>query len=389
MIPVQKKNDILLCDLDAFYASVEQADHPELQGKPVIVGGAKGSRGVATTCSYEARKYGVKSAMPIRRAVELCPDGVFLPVNMKRYQAVSRQVGEIFARFTPEIETVSIDEAYLAVKKGSGFATGEMIRTAVNNELGLCISIGVSENKLLAKIACELAKPDNIRALWPDEVPQVLWPLPARVIPGVGPVTEKKLNHYGIKKVKDIADFSGEGLMRILGQYGAILKQYALGMDEREIETGQEVKSISEETTFSEDIYDRHVMLATLQEQSAGVGYRLRSRNIYAQTISIKVRFADFKTITRDITLSGATDRDSDIYRAAKDLFFGHCGKPPWRLLGVRLSGLKSSRQLSLFSQEPDGEKEERLTSLKDGLKRKYGREMVYNASKLYIKKEE
>jgi DNA polymerase IV len=329
---MKRENDILLCDLDAFYASVEQADRPELKGMPVIVGGAKGSRGVATTCSYEARKYGVRSAMPIRRAVELCPDGVFLPVNMKRYQEVSRQVGEIFEHFTPDIETVSIDEAYLAVKKGHGFATGEMIRTAVKKELGLCISIGVSENKLLAKIACELAKPDHIKALWPEEVPQVLWPLPVRVIPGVGPVTEKKLNSYGIKKVKDLADFSEKGLIRILGQYGATLKQYALGIDEREIETNQEVKSISEETTFSEDIFDRHVMLATLQEQSAGVGYRLRSRNLFAQTISIKLRFADFKTITRDITLAAATDRDSEIYGAAKDLFSGHCGKPPWRL---------------------------------------------------------
>lgn len=386
---MNKKNDILLCDLDAFYASVEQADRPELQGKPVIVGGAKGSRGVATTCSYEARKYGVRSAMPITRAVKLCPNGVYLPVNMKRYQEVSRQVGEIFERFTPEIETVSIDEAYLAIRIGHGFATGETIRTAVKEELGLPISIGVSENKLLAKIACELAKPDNIKALWPKEVPEVLWPLAVRVIPGVGPVTESKLASYGIKTVKDIADFSEKGLIKILGQYGTTLKQYALGIDERGIETNEEVKSISEETTFSENIIDRLVMLATLQEQSAGVGYRLRSRNLFAQTISIKLRFADFKTITRDITLSAATDRDSEIYGAAKDLFLLHCDKPPWRLLGVRLAGLKSSQQLSLFSQDPDGGKEERLTSIRDGLKRKYGQEMVFSASKLYIKKEE
>ena len=389
MIFMDRKNDILLCDLDAFYASVEQADRPQLQGKPVIVGGIKGSRGVVSTCSYEARKYGVRSAMPVKRAVKLCPDGVFLKVNMPRYQEVSRQVTEIFARFTPDIESVSIDEAYLAVKKGAGFQAGEAIRSIVKKDLGLTISIGVSANKLLAKIACELAKPDNIKSLWPGEVQEVLWPLPVRAIPGVGPVAERKLNAYGIKKVKDMAETSEGELTRILGQNGALLKQYALGIDNREIETEQEIKSISEETTFSEDIFDRQILLAALQELSAGVGYRLRLKDLYAQTVSIKLRFADFKTITRDITLPCSTDRDSEIYGAVKALFEGHSGKPPWRLAGVRLAGLKGSRQLTLFSAEKGEKKEKRLTSTRDGLRRKYGQEAVFSASKLYLKEEE
>ena len=201
------KHDILLCDLDAFFASVEQRDNPAFKGRPVIVGGDPDSRGVVSTCSYEARRYGVKSAMPMKKALELCPEAIILSVNMPRYKEISDQVMEIFERFTPDIEQVSIDEAYLAVKRGAGLETAKKIRSAVRQELGLPLSIGVSANKLLAKVACQLAKPDNIKALWPEEVERVLWPLPVRVLPGVGPVTEQKLNMFGIKTVGDIASF--------------------------------------------------------------------------------------------------------------------------------------------------------------------------------------
>ena len=386
LIALGSDRDILLCDLDAFFASVEQLDRPELKGAPVIVGGSKGSRGVVSTCSYEARDYGVRSAMPIKRAVNLCPEAVFLPVNMNRYQEVSGQVRQILERFTPDIEAVSIDEAYLAVNSGTGYKAAESIRLAVKKELKLPISIGVSKNKLLAKIACERAKPDNIGVLWPDQVYQVLWPRSARVLPGVGPATQKMLDLYGIKTVKDIAECSGEGLTRLLGQNGALLKQYALGIDERKIESGQEIKSISEETTFPEDIWDEKVMLAVIHEQAAGVGYRLRLQKLYARTVSIKLRFADFKTITRDLTLSEATNRDTDIYHTAKELFRRHCGNSPWRLIGVKVSGFTQSRQLSLFSGFSDG-KEEKLLSAKDGLRSKYGHDLVYTAGRLYLKK--
>jgi len=385
---MKRKDDILLGDLDAFFASVEQRDHPELKGRPVIVGGVRGNRGVVSTCSYEARAYGVRSAMPIRRAALLCPEGVFRPVDMKRYQEVSRQVSQVFERFTPAIETVSIDEAYLAVTRGQGLEAGSGIRAAVRRELDLAISIGVSSNKLLAKIACEMAKPDGIKALWPQDVPDVLWPMPARVLPGVGPVTEKKLKSHGLTLVQDIAQAPEETLLALLGQNGIAIKNYARGIDERELETEQEIKSISEETTFSEDLFDRREMLAVLQELSAGVGYRLRSHGLFAHTVSIKLRYADFKTITRDISLSRDTNQDSDIYRAARSLFEGHCGKPPWRLLGVRLSSLRCSRQLSLFPEDTEGT-EERLTSARDRLRKKYGQEMVIQASRMAHKEED
>jgi len=381
------EKDILLCDLDAFYAAVEQRDKPELKGKPVIVGGSRGSRGVVSTCSYEAREYGIRSAMPIKQAAKLCPGAVYLPVNMKRYQEVSGQVKEIMESFTPDIETVSIDEAYLAVKSGAGYTTGESIRSAIKKEVDLPISIGVSVNKLLSKIACEVAKPDNIKAIWPDEVPGILWPMSVRVLPGVGPATEKKLKQHGFETVKDVANSPEKALVNLLGRNGAFLSRYAWGVDERKIESEGEVKSISEEITFPEDIDDREMMLTVVHEQASDVGYRLRSQKFYAKTVSIKLRFADFKTITRDLTLPAATDSDKVIYDSAKELFLRYCGNPPWRLVGVRVSGLTRSRQLSLFPEEPAGEKEEQLNKIKDSLRTKYGDKVLYGAKRLYKKR--
>jgi nucleotidyltransferase/DNA polymerase involved in DNA repair len=383
------KYDFLLCDLDAFFASVEQLDHPELQGKPIIVGGNSNARGVVSTCSYEARKYGVRSAMPMRRAIKLCPDAVILPVNMRRYREVSQQVLEIFEQFTPDIEPVSIDEAYLAFKAGTGYKTAEMIRNAVREELKLPISIGISVNKLLSKIACEMAKPDNFKALWPGDVPRILWPLRVKVIPGIGPATEKKLELYSIKTVEDLAKFSLDALINILGKNAIILQNYANGYDDREIELVHKVKSISEETTFSQDVFDREFILATLLVLSEGIGYRLRSKGLQAKTISLKLRFADFSTITRDMTLSEVTDGDMDIYRSIEELFNRYSGKPPWRLVGVRVSGFESFKQISLLSPDPQKEKEQRVVWVKDKLRDKFGRDVVYSAKRLVLKQPE
>ncbi len=255
-----KKNDILLCDLDAFFASVEQRDNPGLQGKPVIVGGSPEGRGVVSTCSYEARKFGVHSAMPMKKALALCPDAIVLRGNMSLYKAVSEEVRIIFEHFTPDIEFVSIDEAYLAVQKGAGFTTGEEIHCTVREKLNLPISVGVSANKLLAKIACELAKPDDLGSLWPDEVPELLWPLPVGVLPGIGPVTEKKLCGYGIATVKELAACPVDTLTRLLGSNATIIHQYAHGIDSRELECDHIVKSVSEEKTFPEDIFNRDII---------------------------------------------------------------------------------------------------------------------------------
>jgi DNA polymerase IV len=380
---MKKKVDILLCDLDAFFASVEQRDRPELQGKPVIVGGSPESRGVVSTCSYEARVYGVRSAMPMKRALALCPHAEVLRGNMARYLEVSRQVRQIFEQFTPDIEPVSIDEAYLAVPAGSGCVVGEAIHMAVKNELGLPISVGVSRNKLLAKIACELAKPDKVGTLWPEEVAEKLWPLPIRFLPGIGPVTEKNLQRLGIKTVKDLAACPASSLKRILGKNTVTVFDFASGIDNRELEPEHEVKSISEETTFAEDFYNQETIFAALLELSAGVGYRLRRTGFLSRTITLKLRFSDFRTITRSRTLPEPINGDKDIYRTAKELFRQHSGKPPWRLIGVKVSGLELGRQLSLLALTAAEEKEKKLMQTRDQLRNKYGSEVIIPAKRL------
>ncbi len=378
-----KNCDILLCDLDAFFASVELLDNPSLKDKPVLVGGNPDGRGVVSTCSYEARKYGVRSAMPMKKALSLCPEAVVLKGRMWRYKEMSQQVRMIFEKFTPDIEVVSIDEAYLAVKKGLGLETGKAIHHEVRKKLGLPISVGISANKLLAKIACDQAKPNNVGMLWPAEIENKLWPLPARVLPGIGPVTNNKLHNLGINTVRDLAFYSKDSLIRILGSQGEAIYFYAHGIDNRSFETEQEAKSISEETTFPEDIHDHEAIHAVLLEMAAGVGYRLRSAGITARTITLKLRYKDFKTVTRSSTLPDSICNDSDIYHEAKELFEKYCARPPWRLVGIQASGFEQGTQMSLFSSGPEHEKEDLLTATRDKLRKKYGSEVLFHARRL------
>ena len=383
---MKKPRDILLCDLDAFFASVEQLDNPAFRGRPVIVGGSPEGRGVVSTCSYEARKFGVRSAMPMKKAIHLCPEAVVLRGRMSRYKELSLDVRKIFERFTPDIELVSIDEAFLAVKRGEGLKAGKAIHTAVKSELGLPISVGISSNKLLAKIACEKAKPNGIGLLPVDKIRELLWPLTVRVLPGIGPVTEKKLKEIGIQTVKDVVECPPGALTRILGSSAASIHHFANGIDERELELEHEAKSISEETTFPEDIYDSETILMVLLELSAGVGFRIRSAGITARTVTIKLRTNTFKTITRGKTLSETVSEDSEIYQVAKDLFFRHGGKPPWRLAGVQLSGFEMGKQGSLLESTPKAEKEKELTKTRDTLRKKYGAEVIIQGKRLAIK---
>jgi DNA polymerase-4 len=378
-------NDILLCDLDAFFASVEQLDNPELKGRPVVVGGDPDSRGVVSTCSYEARQYGVRSAMPMKKALGLCPGAIVLPVNMTRYKEVSEQVIEIFGRFTPDIEQVSIDEAYLAVRAGTGLETARKIRFAVREELGLPLSIGVSINKLLAKIACSLAKPDGIRALYPEDVEKVLWPLPVRFLPGAGPVTERKLNAFGIKTVGELASFPLEALKSIAGSAAAAaeLKEYASGRDSRKLELNAGRKSISEEITFSQDIHEKDYILTVLFDLASEVGYRLRSKGLKARTVGLKLKFPDLSIKTRSLTLPEATASDEKIFKSVVDLFTRCCGNPPWRLVGIRASGLERERQLSLIPGGDPGE--EKITPVLDMLRQRYGRDAVFRGRRLLL----
>lgn len=378
------KYDILLCDLDAFFASVEQRDNPEYRGRPVIVGGSAASRGVVSTCSYEARRFGVHSAMPTAKALQLCPEAIFLPVNMKLYRAVSAQVMAVFERFTPDIEAVSIDEAYLAVPRGAGEGTADRIRLAVRADLRLPITVGVSVNKLLAKIACDLAKPDRVKSLWPEEVLQKLWPLPLKVLPGLGPVSVEKLRRVGIQTVGALAAAPESVLALQLGKAAAAdCRLYARGIDPRKLELERRAKSFSEEQTFPVDVTDREMIKSMLMEQAEGLGYRLRAAGMCARTIALKLRFADFSTITRETTRPEATDRDSEIYRLSVELFDRYGGKRPWRLVGTRVTGLETSRQLTLFSSQPETLKEDKLGQVRDRLREKYGVPVLYRARRL------
>ena len=380
---MMKNSEILLCDLDAFFASVEILDNPSLKGKPVLVGGNPEGRGVVSTCSYEARKYGIHSAMPMKKALSLCPGAIVLKGRMERYKELSKKVRLIFERFTPDIETVSIDEAYLAVKQNQGLDIAKKIHNAVRKELNLPISVGVSVNKLLAKIACEKAKPNNVDTLWPEEIKAKLWPLPVRVLPGIGPVTGSKLNNLKIKTVHDLANHPRDVLMRILGNHGEILHGYAHGLDNRAFETEQEIKSISEETTFPEDIHSREIIHDILFELAAGVAYRLRCSGYTARTITLKLRFKDFRTITRSNSLPENIHSDVDIYNIAKMLFEKHCSKPPWRLVGIQASGFEKGTQITLFSANPEQEKDQILTTTRDKLRKKYGNEVLFQGRRL------
>lgn len=373
----------MLCDLDAFFASVEQIDRPELLGQPVLVGGSPEGRGVVSTCSYEARVFGVRSAMPMKKALALCPQAVVVHGRMERYRELSLKVRDIFEQFTPRIEVVSIDEAYLEMPCGQGLETGVAIHNAVKDKLGLPISVGVSSNKLLAKIGCELAKPNRVGTLWPDDIEKILWPLSVRVLPGIGPAAEKNLNKFGIKTVKDLAVYPVEPLSRILGRNSIIIKGYANGIDKRNLEIAQEVKSISEETTFTNDIYNHEALTVVLMELSAGVGYRLRTSGLLSRTITLKLRYSDFQTITRSCTLPEPVSQDSEIYATAVELFKKHSGKPPWRLAGVQASNLEQEGQLSLLQPTETEKKETRITETRDMLRKKYGTDVIFQARRL------
>lgn len=374
MVSKVERGDILLCDLDAFFASVEQLDKPELRGKPVIVGGDPNSRGVVSTCSYEARKYGVRSAMPLKTAQRLCPQGIFLKVNMPRYQEVSQKVFKIYQSFTPLIEVVSIDEAYLEVKKGTGTKLATKIRETVRQELGLAVSIGISSNKLLAKIASDLAKPDGMKALWPEEATEVLGNYSIRLIPGIGPKTAERFGAYSIKTIADLNRQPLAWFIQQFGSRGEEIYKYTHWLDDRPLVLERERKSVGEEITFSEDISDQDELRAVLHQLSEQVGYRLRRTGYYARTLTIKVRYPDFKTLTRSKT----TERlytDWDIYQTALALYNALKNRKPVRLLGVQVSNFTKDQQLSFFNEEE--EKRTKLADLVDRLNDKYGKKVI------------
>lgn len=346
---------ILLCDLDAFFASVEILDRPELRGRPVIVGGL-GPRGVVATCSYEARAMGVRSAMPMVKARELCPQGVFLPPRPQRYRELSRKVFDIFHRFAQNVEPCSIDEAYLEVV-GDGPSIAGAIREAVGEATGLSLSIGGGPNKLLAKVASQLAKPGGIICIPEGKGAEVLAPLPVDILPGVGPKREALLKGQGFSTVGDLQQAGLERLQALLGERaGRDLFEKAWGKGPDHLASPGLPRSISAEETFPADIPYRDVP-SELQKLSQKLSARLQTYGLVAYTLTLKIRFPPFQTLSRQVSAPRGLRDEEAIFALARDLFAIHIagGRYPRRvrLLGLRLSRLEregaGGQQLSFF----------------------------------------
>ncbi len=336
--------------MDAFFSSVEQKRHPELVSKPVVVGGGGDptKRGVVSTASYEARKFGIHSAMPLRMAYKLCPDAVFLPVDYEEYSRVSGRIKEILREFTPIIEDVGIDEAFLdisSIDKPSE-EIAKKIKRRIKDETDLTCSIGIAPNKLLAKMASDMQKPDGFTIIKDEDVESHIWPLPARKLWGVGPKTETYLKEMGIKTIGELASLSLDRLIEEFGQsYGNYLYEASRGMDESPLITHWEPKSISRETTFQRDVDNWQVIAKTLVELTKEVVISMKEEGYQGRTITVKVRFSDFKTYTRAKTLAESTVSLDEIRRAAFDCLKRFELKKKVRLIGMRIGNLGKIRK--------------------------------------------
>ncbi len=345
--------------MDAFFASIEQRDDPTLRGQPVIVGSPPDRRGVVCAASYEARKFGVRSAMPSVTAGRLCPRGVFVPPRIGHYREESRRIMEIVARSGAAMEPMSIDEAYLdfsAVirdedRLGGALAAARELKESIRRERAITASIGIASNKFLAKMASDFQKPDGLTVVTDEGRVQFLRPLPVRGIHGVGQVTGKVLEGAGIHTIGDLQDFQGD-LRALVGSWGPRLRQLAFGEDDRPLELGDEVKSVSAEETFDHDTEDRATLRRCLREQASDIADRMQRRQLTARTVQVKVRYRNFETLTRQISVEDPIAEAGQIYRLACYLLArDRLVKGPLRLLGIGVSGLSGTgpRQMRLF----------------------------------------
>ena len=376
---------ILHADMDAFFAAVEQRDRPELRGRPVIVGG-DGPRSVVSTCSYEARKFGVHSAMPGTTARKLCPHGIFLPVRSKAYGEVSRQIHDVFHRYTPLVEPLSLDEAFMDVTGssqlfGDGEAIARSIKADVLNETRLTISVGVAPCKYVAKVASDLDKPDGLVIVPPESVVDFLAPLPVSCLWGAGRDMQDRLVRLGFNTIGDVQKRPSEELQRLIGNAaGAHFAKISRGQDDRPVVTGNPAKSVGHENTFGTDLLDRDACHGVLVDQSGKVGRRLRKAGRQGRTVRLKVRYGDFKTLTRQ-TAVAPTDNDFVIGKAVVELFDAAWdGKTGIRLLGVAVGNLvrpEEPIQTDLFKR--GDEKSDRLVRALDTIRDRYGRRAIHH----------
>jgi DNA polymerase-4 len=377
----EKNRSIIHLDMDAFYASVEQLDNPELKGKPVIVGGSS-MRGVVSAASYEARKYKIHSAMPIAQALRLCPHGIFLPVRMKRYKEISNKIFSIFQQYTPLVEPLSLDEAFLDVtSSGKLFGTAENIATQIRKqvfeEIGLTISAGVATSKLIAKIASDIKKPDGLTIVPAGSEAEFLAPLPIKRLWGVGKKTQKTLALLGVHTIGDIAGLSLKLLEQKFGKHGRSLYYAASGLDERDVETEHETKSVGHEFTFDTDLAENETIRRELLKLSVMVAKRLRLHQLQGRTITLKVKYHDFRQITRSSTIKEHIADSKRIYEEVLQLLKKTAAeKEPIRLLGISVSGLKlenESNQQLLFPEMQTGRKREEINKALDTIQEKFG----------------
>lgn len=378
------KRLILHVDMDCFFAAVEQRNNPEFRRKPVIVGGLS-ARGVVSTASYEARKYGVHSAMPMAVAKRKCPQGIFVAGNYLQYKKVSAQIFEILARFSPVLEPLSIDEGFLDITgmdhlmKGDPKDYGMKLKETILSETGLIASVGIAPNKFLAKLASDLEKPNGLVIIRKEDISRILWPLSISRIWGVGRKTTARLTAFGYRCIGDLAKVKIDILKQQVGERLALhLVELANGRDNRPVEPSRDAQSIGKEKTFDEDLKSRKEAEQQLLALSAQVGLRLRCCGKQAHTLQLKIRLADFSTYTRQKTLATAIYYDEDIYKEIKALFhtfpMPHGGRI--RLLGVSCSGFDAPSAISLFEMEKN-KKKENLYAAIDEIKAKFGEEKL------------
>ncbi len=368
--------------MDAFFAAVEQRDHPELRGKPVLVGGDPKGRGVVSTASYEARPFGCGSAMPMAQAVRLCPDAIIVRPSMTRYSEASAQVFSIFEHYTPKVEPLSIDEAFLDVTGstrllGPAEKIARELKQRIQEETQLTASIGVASNKFLAKLASDQEKPDGLVVVQSDAILAFLDPLPVSRLWGVGKATLPKLERLGVQTFADLRRHAKEELRQHFGDTGERFYRLVRGIDDRDVITDRQAKSISHEVTFSVDVNDEDHLRRVLLHHTEGVARRLRRHGRVARTVSIKVRTSNFATVTRSLTLTEGTDETDTLWRSASTLF-----QPWWskhelavRLIGMAASNLTESRdeQLALFDATDDRRDTRQLDQAVDEIRNRYG----------------
>jgi DNA polymerase-4 len=380
---------ILHIDMDAFYASVEERDNPEVRGHCVIIGGLSG-RGVVASANYAARKFGVHSAMPVFQARQRCPRAVFIAPRMSRYREVSEEVISIFREYSPLVEQVSIDEAYVDVTGcerlwGSPPVIARLIKDRIRDTLRLTCSVGVAPNKFLAKIASDMEKPDGLVVISPEDVPAFVATLPVRKVPGVGHKTENLLKKLGIRVLGDLEKYSEKDLIRALGSFGRRLKILAGGIDTSPVIPHHDAKSVSAEETLRHDTRDTAVLKHHMLRQAAEVGRELRALNVRTRTITLKIKYADFTQVTRSATVSSPTQSSHDMYQEAVKLLAGSSLKREVRLIGLGASNLVPESvpvQMELFEDAIAAPtSRETLEKAVDYLTDKYGTEIITQAT--------